>query len=76
MMKVCVRKDSVNPTADGTEFCYRRFLDTDSANAILPQEDLFIHAMIKMYKKCINDKTNYKRDTKGIPAGKIFVAVE
>lgn len=29
MMKVCVREDSVNPTADGTKFRYGRFLDAN-----------------------------------------------
>lgn len=30
MMKVCVRENSVNSATNGTEFRYRRFLDTDS----------------------------------------------
>lgn len=29
MMKICVREDSVNPTADGAEFRYGRFLDAN-----------------------------------------------
>lgn len=34
MVEVSVREDSVNSTADRAEFCYGRFLDTDSATEI------------------------------------------
>lgn len=30
MVEVRMREDSVNSTTNGTKFCYRRFLDTDS----------------------------------------------
>ena len=69
MMKVCMRKYSVNPTTDRAEFCYRRFFDADSEIQFYTRK--FLYRFI--YDKNI---TCYEWDMKEIPAGKIFVAVK
>lgn len=69
MMEVCMRKYSINPTANRAEFCYRRFFDADSEIQFYIGK--FLHKFI--YNKNV---TNYEWDMKEIPAGKIFVAVK